>query len=92
MASEEGISAASVTRSSTRNNSNNNNIVAKVSAKSSSSSTTTTPKQQERAKLNNARLALWAASLEMWCHQILAVQQVYPKETFCLVEFLSATA
>jgi hypothetical protein len=90
MASEEGISAASVTRSSTRNN--NNHTVAKVSAESSSSSTTTTPKQQERAKLNNARLALWAASLEMWCHQILAVRQVYPKETFCSVEFLSATA
>jgi hypothetical protein len=91
MASEEARATASVTpRSSTRSHNNN---VAKVSAKSSSSSsTTTTPKQQERAKLNCDRLALWAASLEMWCHQILAVRQVYPKETFCSVEFLSATA
>ena len=37
------------------------------------------------------RLALLASTLEMWCHQILYVRRVYPKDTFCPVGFLSAT-
>ena len=38
------------------------------------------------------RMALLSSTLEMWCHQVLYVRKVYPKDTFCAVEFLAATS
>jgi hypothetical protein len=37
---------------------------------------------------NDERSALWAATLETWCHQLLFARRVYPKETFCSTRFL----
>ena len=31
---------------------------------------------------------LWSAALETFCHQVLSVRRVYPKETFCSTRFL----
>jgi hypothetical protein len=32
--------------------------------------------------------SLWCAALEIFCHQVLFVRRVYPKETFCSTRFL----
>jgi hypothetical protein len=37
---------------------------------------------------NDERSALWTATLETWCHQILFARRIYPKETFCSTRFL----
>lgn len=34
------------------------------------------------------RMSLWSATLEIFCHQVLFVRKVYPKETFCSTRFL----
>jgi hypothetical protein len=35
-----------------------------------------------------AHSALWCSTLEMFCHQVLYVRRLYPKESFCTTRFL----
>jgi hypothetical protein len=35
-----------------------------------------------------AHAALWCSTLEMFCHQVLYVRRLYPKESFCTTRFL----
>jgi hypothetical protein len=43
---------------------------------------------EETRATEDEYLSLWFAGLEMFCHQVLYVRHIYPKESFCLTRFL----